>query len=90
MINILKNFQDKAKRLALLGGPLAVAGTFLATASAHAQAIPTASTTALITGVAQEGWDAFYANFPTIAGVLVAIGIVIGGAFLIIRKLTLK
>lgn len=71
---------NKFKRLAMLGAPLAVAGSVLAVSAAHADPlISSASSTAMLSSVSTNIWDVFYTNFPLLVGVVVLFVIVIGG-----------
>lgn len=59
---------------------MAVLGSLVAVNATHAQLIPVASSTAMLTSVAGNIWDVFYTNFPLIIGVVVLFAIVIGGS----------
>lgn len=76
----------KIKRLALLSAPVAAIGSMVAM-NAHAQLIPSASSTAMLTTVSGNIWDVFYTNFPLIIGVVVLFAIVIGGASWLLNQI---
>lgn len=77
------------RKLLLYGVPLSVVGSSLIGLAARAQSvIPVASSTALISDVAQDGWDAFYQAIPYIFGAVVLIAVVWMGIRWILRALT--
>jgi len=80
-------YLNKLKLFALRVSPMVALGSLFAVNSTHAQIIPTASSTAIITSVSTNVWDVFAANFPLVVGVVVLFTIVIALATWLLSKI---